>query len=71
MSRAVTESVLGVLDADTVFRESAGMVMPEFMKGDSKAGRWSRRKKAASASRKRWRRLRRLRRRAAEPGPEY
>ncbi len=31
---AVAEPVLGILDADAVFGESAGMVMPEFMKGN-------------------------------------
>lgn len=30
----VAESVLGVLDADAIFGEPTGMVMPEFMKGD-------------------------------------
>ncbi|CQR73462.1 hypothetical protein SOV_28210 [Sporomusa ovata DSM 2662] len=36
----VAQTVLGVFDADAVGREAAGVIMPEFMKGDIDAGRF-------------------------------
>ena len=36
----VAQSVLCVFNAEVVGRKPAGMIMPEFMKGDSKAGRF-------------------------------
>nr|WP_245698208.1 hypothetical protein [Dendrosporobacter quercicolus] len=40
MGCAVAQPVLGVLDADAVGREPAGVVVPEFMKRDVDAGRF-------------------------------
>ena len=46
LSGAVAEPVLGVFDAGAVFRKLAGMVVPEFMKGDIDAGRFGQALKA-------------------------
>jgi len=32
----VAQTVLGVFDADVVCRETAGVIVPEFVKGDGK-----------------------------------
>ena len=36
----VAQTVLGVFDADAVGRKAAGVIVPEFMKGDIDAGRF-------------------------------
>lgn len=36
----VAQTVLGVFDADVVCRETAGVIVPKFVKGDIDAGRF-------------------------------